>query len=244
MACPLLPSGASPHREFWTGVQRTLPLIVGAIPFGLIFGTLAPASGLSWGATLAMSAWVFAGSAQFIALGLVGAGSPIGLVVLTTAVVNLRHVLYAVGLVPYLRQVGPLWKLTLGFLLTDETYLVAIQRYQQPDASPYRPWFHLGSAVAMYVSWQLCTLVGLTLGQTLPSLGQWGLDFAMVVTFIGMTVPYLVRRPAMAAAVVAGGVALGARALPHQLGLLVATLAGVGAGLLSETIRSPLRPPP
>lgn len=241
MAHPLPPL-ASPQDEFWAGAQRTLPLIVGAIPFGIIFGTLAPASGLSWGATLAMSAWVFAGSAQFIALGLVGAGSPVGLVVLTTAVVNLRHLLYAVGLVPYLRQTGPLWKLALGFWLTDETYLVAIQRYQQPDISPHRPWFHLGSAVAMYTNWQLCTLVGLTLGQTLPSLTQWGLDFAMVVTFIGMTIPYLVSRPAVATVVVAGGVALGTRTLPHQLGLIVATVAGVGAGLLSEICSPPSQP--
>jgi 4-azaleucine resistance transporter AzlC len=224
----------SPWREFWAGAQHTIPLIVGAIPFGVIFGTLAQTSGLSFAGALAMSVCVFAGSSQFIALGLLAAGSPVGIIILTTLVVNLRHLLYSVGLVPYLKSLGQGWRAALGFWLTDEVFMVAIQRYRQADCSPYKHWYQLGSAIAMYSNWQLCTLLGLTLGQRIPNAADWGLDFAMVVTFIGMTIPYLVTRPMVATVVVAGITALLARSLPHQLGLMVAAIAGITTGLVLE----------
>lgn len=224
----------TPWGEFWSGAKQTIPLIVGAIPFGIIFGTLAQTSGLSFAGALAMSACVFAGSSQFIALGLLGAGSPVAMVVLTTLIVNLRHLLYSVGLVPYLKSLGQGWKLPLGFWLTDETFMVAIQRYRQHDRSPYKHWFQFGSALSMYLNWQLCTLLGLTLGQNLPNAADWGLDFAMVATFIGMTIPYLVTRPMIATVVVSGLTALWARSLPHQLGLMVAAIAGIAVGVVLE----------
>ena len=224
----------SPLGEFWAGVRQTVPLIVGAIPFGIIFGTLAQTNGLSFATAIAMSACVFAGSSQFIALGLLGAGSPIGIVVLTTFVVNLRHLLYAVSLVPYVKHLSQSWKLPLGFWLTDENFMVAIQRYRHDDPSPYKHWFQLGSALAMYTSWQLCTLMGLTLGAGIPNADAWGLDFAMVATFIGMTIPYLTNRPMVATVVVSGMTALLAQGLPHQLGLMVAAIAGILTGLVTE----------
>lgn len=232
-------SELSPWQEFRAGARQTIPLIVGAIPFGIIFGTLAQTNGLSFVGTLAMSAFVFAGSSQFIALGLLGAGTPVGLIVLTTWVVNLRHLLYSVGLVPYLKGLSQSWKLGLGFWLTDETFMVAIQRYRQGDRSPYKHWFHLGSALAMYGNWQLSTLLGLTLGQNLPNAAAWGLDFAMVATFIGMTIPYLTNRPMVATVIVAGVTAVAARSLPHQLGLIVAAIAGVTTGMIAESQLKP-----
>ena len=222
------------YREFWAGARQTIPLIVGAIPFGIIFGTLAQASGLSFGGAMGMSAIVFAGSSQFIALGLLSAGTPLGIIVLTTWVVNLRHLLYAVSLVPYVKHLSQAWKLPLGFWLTDENFMVAIQRYRQPDPSPYKPWVQLGSALAMYINWQLCTLLGLTLGQTIPNASAWGLDFAMVATFIGMTIPYLTNRPMVATVVTAGITALLARGFSHQLGLMVAAIAAILTGVLLE----------
>jgi 4-azaleucine resistance transporter AzlC len=231
------------RQEFWQGARDTVPLIVGAIPFGIIFGTLAQGSGFSFGGAIALSAVVFAGSSQFIALGLMAAGTPLAVIVLTTWVVNLRHLLYAVGLVPYLKHLPQRWKVPLGFWLTDETFLVVIRRYQAADDSPHKHWYHLGSAVAMYSNWQLCTWLGLTVGQQLPNAAAWGLDFAMVVTFIGMVIPYVmphhkVHIPMVATVLVAGSTALLCRGLPHQLGLLAAAIAGIVAGMAVENRRS------
>jgi 4-azaleucine resistance transporter AzlC len=232
---PSKSSAPSPWVEFWHGVRDTIPLIVGAIPFGIIFGTLANSSGLSFAGALAMSAVVFAGSAQFIALGLLAAGTSPALIIGTTFVVNLRHLLYAAGLVAYLKKLAPAWKAVLSFWLTDETFMVVIRRYDQTDGAPYKHWYHFGSALSMYGNWQLCTLLGLTLGQQIPNAASWGLDFAMVATFIGMVVPYVTSRPMVATVVVAGLGAVLARSLPHQLGLMVAAIAGIGAGIVTET---------
>jgi 4-azaleucine resistance transporter AzlC len=217
-----------------------VPLVLGAVPFGIIFGTLAAGSGLSFGATLSMSAFVFAGSSQFIALGLLKAGTALPLIILTTFVVNLRHLLYAVSLVPYLQKLPQRWKLICGFWLTDEAFAVAITRYQQGDRSPYKHWYYLGAALFMYTNWQISTLVGLTVGQWIPDAANWGLDFAMSATFIGMVIPYLTNQPMVVTVVVAGLVSLLAHSLPHQLGLMVAAIAGIAAGAWTEWKFSPL----
>lgn len=227
----------SPFSEFLAGAKDSFPLIVGAIPFGLIFGTLAMSSGLSFVGTMAMSAFVFAGSAQFIALGLVAAGTAWPIIVLTTLVVNLRHALYSATLAPYVSRLPHRWQVALAFWLTDETFVVVVNRYVQSE-SPFRTrWYHLGSSLFMYTNWQVCTFAGLTVGRMLPNAAAWGLDFAMPVTFIGMVIPYLKNRPMIASVVVAGLVAVIAHPLPHQLGLMLATLAGIGAGVLVETWR-------
>lgn len=221
--------------EFLAGARDTFPLIVGAIPFGIIFGTLAAGSGLSLAATVSMSAFVFAGSAQFIAAGLVAAGTGWPFIVLTTFVVNLRHALYSATLAPYIKPLPRRWQIPLAFWLTDETFAVAVKRYHQADSSPYRHWYYLGSALFMYLNWQLCTWVGVTVGQLIPNVAAWGLDFAMPVTFIGMVTPYLKNRPMVVTVVISGLVALLAYPLPNKLGLILAAVVGIGAGIIAET---------
>jgi predicted branched-subunit amino acid permease len=97
--------------EFWAGVKATFPLVVGAIPFGIIFGALATTSGLSAGGALAMSLFVFAGSSQFIAAKLIATGTGAVLIILTTFVVNLRHAHYAASLAPYMKHLPQRWLL-------------------------------------------------------------------------------------------------------------------------------------
>src|SRR5437868_6597656 len=84
--------------EFWCGVRDTLPMDLGAIPFGIIFGAIGVTTLHSAAAAQAMSLFVFAGSSQFIGIGLVGQGVAIPFIVLTTFVVNLRHALYSATL--------------------------------------------------------------------------------------------------------------------------------------------------
>lgn len=233
-----LPAASYTRRhEFLGGMKATIPLIVGAIPFGIIFGAVAVNAGISsWGAA-AMSAFVFAGSAQFVAAGLVASGAGLAIIIVTTFVVNLRHSLYSVTLAPFMHQLPQRWLLVLGFTLTDETFLVVIDRYRQNDSSPYKHWYHLGSAVFMYANWQLCTWIGIFAGQALPNPASWGLDFALVVTFIGMLMPGLSSRPAVACAIAAGAASILCAPLPNRLGLIVAALVGVTAGLMAERFR-------
>lgn len=221
--------------EFLGGIKATIPLIIGAIPFGIIFGALAITSGLSAGGALGMSMFVFAGSSQFIATGLLAAGTEMVVIIVTTFVVNARHVLYSATLAPYVRRLPQRWLLPLGFMLTDEAFVVAITRYQHADDSPYKHWYFLGSALSMYVMWQLSTMIGVVAGSAIPDPAGWGLDFAMYVTFLGMLVPMVKTRPVLVAVLVASATALLTYSLPNQLYLIVAAIAGVIAGVTAES---------
>jgi 4-azaleucine resistance transporter AzlC len=224
----------SRQSEFFQAVRDMLPLLIGAMPFGIIFGALAASSGLSAAQAMAMSLLVFAGAAQFIVLALLGAGAGAAVLLLTTLVVNLRHALYSATLQPFVRHLPARWRIPLAFWLTDEAFAVVQHRYAAGDSSPYKHWYFFGAALAMYLNWQLCTLIGVLFGQSVPDLAAWGLDFAMLATFIGVVVPVLRNRPQVAAALVAGGVALVCHGLPYKLGLLAAAVSGIVVGLLLE----------
>ncbi len=222
----------SRNREFIEGMRDTIPMIVGAIPFGIIFGAFAVVeAGLSKEAVLGMSLFVFAGSAQFIGATLVSQGTGMGIIILTTFIVNMRHGLYSASLAPYMKHLSQKWLLPLGFWLTDETYAVVIRRYVDHDNSPYKHWYHLGSSVSMYLNWQLCTLIGIWAGAELDWLGGLGLDFAMVVTFIGIVVPLLRNMPMVASALSAAVASLVFYDLPNNLYLMVAAVIGIGVGM-------------
>jgi predicted branched-subunit amino acid permease len=140
--------------------------------------------------------------------------------------------------VPYLQATSQRQRVVMGFLLTDEAFAVAIRRYAQPGHRATDNWYYLGAALAMYLNWQLCTWLGLTVGQMIPNAAAWGLDFAMVATFIGMVIPYLTTRPMVGAVAVTGIVALLTNGLPYKLGLMVATLVGVTTGLALDFLQS------
>jgi 4-azaleucine resistance transporter AzlC len=222
--------------EFWAGIKDTFPLVVGAIPFGIIFGATASANNLSAGGAVAMSLFVFAGSAQFIASTLIFQQTSPFIIIVTTFVVNLRHALYSASLAPHTKKLSQRWLIPLAFWLTDESFVVAISRYDEPDASPYKHWYLFGSEIFMYVNWNLCTVIGIIAGQRIPNPRSWGLDFALVVTFIGIVVPSVKNRPILMAAIVSGITAALTNSLPNKLGLFIAAILGVIVGLISETI--------
>lgn len=224
----------SRSQEFFHGCRDILPLIVGAIPFGIIFGTLAIGAGLSALQAMGMSALVFAGSAQFIAITLITGGVGAAVVLLTTFVVNLRHALYSASMQPFVRHLPNRWRAPLAFWLTDEAFAVIQHRYARDDASPHKHWFFLGAGLTMYLSWQLATLAGIAFGQAVPDIASWGLDFAMIATFIGIAVPMMRTRPQVASALVAAVVALMTWNLPYKLGLIAAALAGIVVGIWLE----------
>lgn len=222
------------RAEFLGGAKATIPMIVGAMPFGIIFGALAITNGLSPVAAQALSLLVFAGSSQFVGVGLVASGASLPVIWLTTFVVNVRHALYSTSLAPYVKHLPQRWVLPLAFWLTDETFLIVIKHYEDPSQSPYKHYYYFGSAISMYLNWQLCTLIGIFFGSAVPDPARWGLDFAMSATFIGMMIPSIKNRPSLAAVLVAAVVAVAAQPLPNQLWLILATLCGVAAGVITE----------
>lgn len=224
--------------EFWNGVRAEFPLLISVFPFGLIYGTLALNAGLSIPASQLMSSIVFAGSSQFVAAQLIHDAAPGFVIILTIAVVNLRHMLYSASLAPYLKNVSLRWKVLLSYLLTDEAYAPSILKYEKEGAQPFSHWFLLGAGFSLWFIWQISTTVGIFLGTAIPK--EWPLDFALPLTFIAMVVPILKNRPMVAAALSAGVVALLAYSLPFKLGIILAALTGIFVGTILEDKKSPV----
>lgn len=220
-------------QELGSGIKQELPIAAGVIPFGMIFGVIAVGAGIPPWLAQAMSFIVFAGSAQFIGAQLIAMSTPAAIVLLTTLVVNARHVLYSASVAPYLKSLSPAWRTVLAYLLTDEAYAVTILHFQSERGDrETQHWFMLGAGLTLWTAWQLSTAVGVFLGAQIPA--AWALDFTLALTFIGLVVPALGNRADVAAAVVAGVVALLAAGLPYHLNLLIAALAGMGAGMILD----------
>lgn len=218
--------------SFWAGVRAEFPLLIGVFPFGMIYGALALSVGMSPLAAQLMSSIVFAGTAQFVTAQLVHQATPAVVIVLTIAIINLRHVLYSASVAPYLRQLPVRWRTVLAYLLTDEAYAATIVQYQKEGASPWAHWFFLGAGASLWLTWQLSSALGIFLGTTIPP--AWQLEFALPLTFLAMLAPMLRDRPAVTAAMSAAVVAVLAYGLPYRLGFILATLLGIGGGLLIE----------
>ncbi len=220
------------RRNFLEGVRAEVPLLIGVFPFGMIYGALALNAGLSNVAAQMMSSIIFAGSAQFITAQLVHDGTPAFVIILTIAVVNLRHMLYSASLAPYLKSLSLRWKALLSYLLTDEAYAPSILHYEKEGLPTHKHWFLLGAGFSLWFNWQLSTAIGIFLGAAIPE--SWSLDFALPLTFIAMVVPVLKKRPMIAAALSAGVTALLAYSLPFKLGLILAALVGIAVGTILE----------
>ncbi|WP_051224393.1 AzlC family ABC transporter permease [Paraburkholderia phenoliruptrix] len=231
---------SKPLKEFTAGARDIIPMMVGAAPFGVIYGTLVASGPLQlWHGQL-MSLVVFAGSAQFIALGLIAGHASFAVIWATTFVVNLRHVLYSATLAPHVAHLPARWRWALGALLTDEVFAVAWEHYRNREPGTVGPHYFFGAGLAMYLNWQSWTVAGLLFGAAFPGLQSLGLDFAMVATFIAIVVPQLVALRYLAAAATAGTLAFLWQAWPYKLGLLGAVFAGVAVGVVLSAPR--LRP--
>jgi 4-azaleucine resistance transporter AzlC len=231
---------SSASREFAAGIRDMVPLVLGAFPFGILFGVLALTAGLPYWAAQAMSAFVFAGSSQFIAAGLIAQGTALPLIVLTTLVVNLRHALYGASVAEYVRGLPKTWRALLAFGMTDESFAVTITRYRDPTRgeAAFKQWYFLGANLAMFVPWQISTALGFFVGSALGDPLALGLDFALPVVFIAILIPQLRARTDLVSAIVAGAVAVAALALPSKLGLLLAMAAGILCGVGLELWKS------
>ncbi len=216
------------RKAFWEGVRAELPLLIGVFPFGMIYGALALNAGLSSFESQMMSSIVFAGSSQFVTAQLVHDSAPGFVIVLTIAVINLRHMLYSASLAPYLKDLSFKWKALLSYLLTDEAYAPGILQYEREGITPFSHWFLLGAGFSLWFIWQASTALGIFIGAEMPE--DWPLDFALPLTFIAMIVPILKKQPMIAAALSAGVVALLAYHLPFKLGLILAALIGIAVG--------------
>jgi predicted branched-subunit amino acid permease len=116
----------------------------------------------------------------------------------------------------------------ISYLITDQAYAVSIVRFGEGLADRDKRWYYLGAALALWSTWQCATITGVVMGSGLPA--SWALDFAVPLTFLALLVPSVKDRANLVAALTAGGVAIVAGELPHNLGLITASIAGIFTG--------------
>ncbi len=219
-------------QQFLLGVKDELPILVGVVPFGMIYGILALSAGLNRFDAQAMSAVIFAGSSQFMMVQLIRESTPWLVILMTGFIINLRHALYSATIAPCIKHLPRPWKALLAYLLTDEAFAVAALHYQREGVTRFSHWYFLGAGLALWTSWQVSTAVGIFLGAQVPE--AWGLDFTLPLTFIALVVPALKDKAGVATVVTASLAALLFFGLPYKLGLIGASALAIAVGMWVE----------
>ena len=220
------------QKEFLLGVSAMMPLLLGVVPFGLVFGVLGISSGLSETETILMSSIVFAGASQVVFAQLWAAGSAYAVIGSSVALINLRHVLYSAAVAQYLEKLNFKWRIILAYLLTDEAFAVSIKRFTYHGTGKPVHFFMLGAGLTLWLTWQASTIIGVIAESTIPE--DWELSFAIPLTFIAIVVPLLRSIPNIVSALTSGLIAIYGQSLPWNIWIIIAAFGGILMGTFVE----------
>lgn len=210
-----------------------VPLSIAVVPWGLLAGSFAIESGLTVVESQALSAILFAGSAQLVATGMFKAGATLATMLLAIFFITSRHLLYSVSMRDKISPLPLKWRLTLGFLLTDELFAICGQQSEKQ----FDRWYALGAGLSFYLCWNLATLAGIVAGSYIPALNELGLEFAVAATFIAIVVPNVKSSPVILAVLVSLATSVICYARGIDSGLMIASVAGMLAGYLAESLQ-------
>jgi branched chain amino acid efflux pump len=224
------------QREDRAAAARALsegwPVLGTTLVVGTTFGVVARQSGLDPIQIAAMSLLVFAGASQFAMVKLFSESAPVAIVIASVLFINLRHLLMATSLNPQLQRLPLARRLFAAFFLTDESFAMASGHFRRGGRSVA---YYFTFAIALFVLWNLATVIGIVLGGAIGDPRRFGVDFAITATFIGIVVLAIHRRSDVVIAFVAALVA-GALALAGASTIAVIT-AGAIAPLIAVFVR-------
>jgi predicted branched-subunit amino acid permease len=224
------------HPQFRAGIKEMASIIPGISAWGLVTGVAMVKSGMSVPLALFMTFTVFAGGVQLVSLPLIAAGAPMWVIWATAFCVNLRFVIFSIQMRPFFVRFPFRYRLMLGYFTADLTYVLFQRRFKEPRVGEGQIEYFLGGTTVNWFSWQISSVLGIVLSDAIPT--HWGLQFAGVLALLGLTCSLLTDRIRWVAAVVAGGAAVAAFALPLRLNILVAIVAAVCAALVMEAAES------
>lgn len=221
----------------WNAMKQATPIVMGYIPVGFAYGVLAQKIELSLLNTMLMSVIVYAGSSQLIGIGLIGSMIAPASIVITTLIVNLRHLLMSAALSPYLRGWSKEQIAAFSFELTDETFALHSQRFaSSPPDTPAsrRDTFIIN--VTVQSSWVLGSFLGFTAGTLIPDVRPFALDYALPAMFIALLVGQVKNWLHVLVAVLSGTLAVTLLLSGmDQWNVIVATVVTAALGAVLET---------
>jgi 4-azaleucine resistance transporter AzlC len=212
-------------------LQDSLGIMVSAGGFGLVYGITAQAAGFSPIEASAMSVLVFAGASQFVAIGYVAGGFSWLVIVGLTAFLNARHLLYSAALAPFLSE-HPRWlRALMAHALTDEAFALAIAHFRRIGRSDVKGYW-IGAFVSTFIPWNVATLIGVTVGGSIPDPARFGLDVIFPAAMGGLAVGLITGRRELVAAITGGVIAVAiALAWDPSAGIIAGGLIGPLAGM-------------
>jgi predicted branched-subunit amino acid permease len=193
--------------------------------------------GMSPGTSIGMTLLFYSGSAQMVALQLLHTGALPVTIVVTALIINLRFIMYSASLAPYVHHLPRRWTWPMAYLLSDQSYALCVLKFASGELGRFAHHFYAGTAISMWLAWQLSVVAGIYLGASIPQ--SWSLGFAIPLSFLALLIPGLRSMPSLGAALVGGVLAVLAINLPYNLGLVTASIGGVIAGLVIESLRKP-----
>lgn len=215
----------------WLGARYTLPILPGTAVFGAAFGTIAAQKGLALADAVLMSAFVFAGASQLVAMEIWNNPLTLGAIVtlaLVAGVVNMRLLLMGASLRPWLGALPPAQVYPVLLLNTDGSWLIAIRHRGEggSDAAVL-----LGSAIALWIVWVPVTMLGYLLGGLIDDPQRYGIDLVLPMFFVAMLVQLWRGARRAIPWGIAGAVALAVQALvPGYWFIVIGALSGAVAG--------------
>lgn len=198
------------------------------VGFGFVYGLSARDAGFSVIDAMAMSAIAFAGSAQFAAVGYVASGLAWPGIIVLTALLNARHLLYSAALRPWLRDVPVARRSVMAHFLTDEAFALSIAHFRRLGRADERGYW-LAAILFMFIPWNLATLGGVILGGQIPDPGRLGIDIIFPAAMVGLAAGLITGRRELTAAIVGAGI-----------GVVVALLVGPAVGIVAGGLLGPL----
>ncbi len=223
--------------ELKQGITGAIPIVLGYLPLGIAFGVLAKEVGFTIGQTVMMSVLCFTGAGQYIALGVVQAGGAVSTIILANVLVNLRYLLFSASTVPYLKgRVKPWIASLLSYGLTDETYAVSMNHYQEYPATAS---YLAGLNLTAHLGWFGSTFVGALLGGFITNTDRLGLGFALPAMYTCLLVMMIKGRSDIWVAVLTAVFCLLIGYLKPALmanlsNLIIATIIGATLGVLID----------
>ncbi|MBB5174327.1 AzlC family ABC transporter permease [Texcoconibacillus texcoconensis] len=175
----------SNKNDFREGLLSGIPIAIGYAPVAIAFGLLAKATGLLLSETIAMSMFVFAGAAQYMALSMISLGAGTVEIITATFIVNIRHLLMSASLNERVESDHPLIKACYAFGITDEVFAVASARTD----TPIRSMYVLGVGLVAYGSWVINSGVGYVAGALIPETVEESMGMALYALFIALLIP-------------------------------------------------------
>jgi predicted branched-subunit amino acid permease len=128
----------------------------------------------------------------------------------------------------------------MSYLLSDQSFALWSLKFSSGETGRFAHYFYAGTAIVMWLTWQLSVLAGILLGASIPE--SWSLSFAIPLSFLALLVPNLRGAATLGAAAVGGLIAVLAVKMPYNLGLVMASIGGVIAGMLIEHFRNRASP--